>query len=86
MLTLEKQVEDLAEQGRVEESQASLLEIDRLKTEKQQLLAGDFRSLSAQGEKRMRVCEVCAAFLVVGDTEKKGSKVILKENSILVMT
>jgi hypothetical protein len=36
------------------------------------LLQTSDRTISSQ-EKRMKVCEICGAFLVVGDTEKRIS-------------
>jgi len=69
--TLLQQIEDLGEEGRVEESQQLMKVVDQLKSEKEQLLLiNDTRAISSQ-EKRMRVCEICGAFLVVGDTDKR---------------
>jgi len=69
--TLLAQIEDLGEEGKVDESQQLMKVVDRLKTEKEQIIQGnDNRPLSAN-EKRMKVCEICGAFLVVGDTEKR---------------
>jgi len=66
-----KQVEDLAEAGNVDESQMVMKQVDVLKTEKEQIqLLSEARSVTSQ-EKRMKVCDICGAFLVVGDTEKR---------------
>lgn len=69
-----QQVEELAEEGRVTESQNLMRQVDQLKAEKEQILStfNDPRAVSTQ-EKRMKVCEICGAFLVVGDTEKRVS-------------
>jgi len=66
-----KQIEDLGEEGKVDESQQLMKVVDQLKAEKEQLSI-DSRSISQQ-EKRMKVCEICGAFLVVGDTDKRIS-------------
>jgi len=68
IVVLLKQVETLGEEGRLEESQALLKLVDQLKTEEEQLKSGE---RAGQQEKRMKVCEVCGAFLVIGDTEKR---------------
>jgi len=69
--TLLTQIEDLGEEGKVEECQQLMKVVDQLKSEKETtLVATDSRTI-AQQEKRMKVCEVCGAFLVVGDTDKR---------------
>jgi len=68
--TLLKQMEQLGEEGKVDESQALMKVVDRLKTEKEQFMRGGIPGVTQQ-EKKMRVCEICGAFLVVGDTEKR---------------
>jgi len=76
--TLLGQMEQLGEEGRVDESQALMRVVDRLKAEKELLLrggiagiAGNMGGIAMGQEKKMRVCETCGAFLVVGDTEKR---------------
>jgi len=65
------QIEDLGEEGKVDESQQLMKVVDKLKEEKEHIIqSNDNRPLSAN-EKRMKVCETCGAFLVVGDTEKR---------------
>lgn len=48
--------------------------VDKLKAEKEILLRGGtpggVGGIAMGQEKKMRVCETCGAFLVVGDTEK----------------
>jgi len=65
-----KQIENLGEQGRVDESQQLMKLVDQLKNEKEQLVLNSTRVTGTQ-EKKMKVCETCGAFLVVGDTEKR---------------
>jgi hypothetical protein len=73
-------MEQYGEEGRVDESQALMRVMDRLKAEKEILLRGGIVGITGNGvnalggigqEKKMRVCETCGAFLVVGDTEKR---------------
>jgi hypothetical protein len=66
-----RQIEDLGERGRIEESQALMKMVDALKTEKEAMLSNDAYIASSPLEKRMKVCEICGAFLVVGDTDKR---------------
>ena len=52
--------------------------VDQLKSEKEViLLTGDstqaIKSSALSQEKRMKVCDVCGAFLVVGDTQQRIS-------------
>uniref|UniRef100_A0A6B2L9L9 Uncharacterized protein n=1 Tax=Arcella intermedia TaxID=1963864 RepID=A0A6B2L9L9_9EUKA len=69
--SLLRKIEDLGEQGEVEEASACMKRLDALKLEKSQLLrASEMYSVTAQ-EKKMRVCEVCGAFLIVNDTDKR---------------
>lgn len=69
-----KQIEDLGEEGRVDESQQLMKVVDQLKTEKETIVSVQTTPivLSSQ-EKRMKICEICGAFLVIGDTEKRVS-------------
>jgi hypothetical protein len=45
--------------------------VEHLKEEKEQLQSGSNIQILSPQEKRMKVCEVCGAYLVVGDTEKR---------------
>jgi len=66
-----KQIEELGEEGRVEEANALMKTLEGLKQEKEALLrSNEVKAISSQ-ERRMRVCEICGAFLVIGDTEKR---------------
>jgi len=74
ILSLLKNMEDLAENGKIDESQAIMHQVDQLKLEKDALIrSGTLAAMptSSSAEKRMRVCETCGAFLVIGDTEKR---------------
>jgi hypothetical protein len=64
-------VESFGEEGKIDESQQLMLVVDKLKAEKEQVIqSNDIRPISSQ-EKRMKVCDICGAFLVVGDTDKR---------------
>eukprot|EP01119_Soliformovum_irregulare_P025056 TRINITY_DN915_c0_g1_i1.p1 TRINITY_DN915_c0_g1~~TRINITY_DN915_c0_g1_i1.p1 ORF type:complete len:314 (+),score=51.76 TRINITY_DN915_c0_g1_i1:47-943(+) len=73
IVSLMEQAEALGEEGKVDESQAVLRQIDAAKIEKQRVVQEGENRLNQGQEKRMRVCEICGAFLVVGDTEKRIS-------------
>jgi len=61
------QMETLGEEGKIDELQNVKKHVDQLKQEKERLMSGQ----RPGQEKRMKVCEVCGAFLVIGDTEKR---------------
>jgi len=68
-----QEVEKLGEEGLIEEAEGAMKRVESLKTEKEQLIiasGGDVRGGNTQ-EKRMKVCDICGAFLVIGDTEKR---------------
>jgi len=65
-----QRVEELAEEGKIDESQTLMKMVDQMKGEKELALANELNNISAQ-EKRMKVCDICGAFLVLGDTEKR---------------
>ncbi len=69
MELLLKQMEDLGAEGRIEEAQALEKRITELKAEQDLIKRGPG---GAQQEKRLTVCEICGAFLVVGDTEERA--------------
>lgn len=71
-----RQMEDLGAAGRLQEAQSLELQILKLKAEQEAIKKGisgpGGAALSAQQqEKRLKVCEVCGAFLVVGDTDDR---------------
>jgi len=68
-----KQIEDLGEEGRVDESQQLMKVVDQLKAEKETIVSVQTTPVISSQEKRMKICEICGAFLVIGDTEKRVS-------------
>lgn len=66
------QIEELGSEGRVEEAQGMMKLVEQLKDEREQLSANPstIESFAAQ-EKQMEVCEVCGAFLIVGDAQSR---------------
>ncbi|CAG04113.1 unnamed protein product [Tetraodon nigroviridis] len=62
------QIEELGSEGRVEEAQGMMKLVEQLKEERELLSStpSTIESFAAQ-EKQMEVCEVCGAFLIVGD-------------------
>ncbi|XP_077591453.1 luc7-like protein 3 isoform X3 [Stigmatopora nigra] len=66
------QIEELGSEGRVEEAQGMMKLVEQLKEERELLSANPstIESFAAQ-EKQMEVCEVCGAFLIVGDAQSR---------------
>lgn len=66
------QIEELGSEGRVEEAQGMMKLVEQLKDEREQLSSNPstIESFAAQ-EKQMEVCEVCGAFLIVGDAQSR---------------
>jgi len=67
-----EKMEDLGNEGRVEEAQELLMKVETLKKEKigiQNSTASILDLQRIQEGKKMTVCEVCGAFLVVNDAE-----------------
>ncbi|XP_037545514.1 luc7-like protein 3 isoform X2 [Nematolebias whitei] len=66
------QIEELGSEGRVEEAQGMMKLVEQLKEEREMLSANPstIESFAAQ-EKQMEVCEVCGAFLIVGDAQSR---------------
>jgi len=73
--TLLAQMEELGDEGKVDESQALLKLVENLRKEKKDLEEKPFVNNPWAGdptqEKRMQVCPTCAAFLVIGDAEQR---------------
>ncbi|EDO31275.1 predicted protein [Nematostella vectensis] len=67
------QVEQLGCEGKVEEAQGVMKLIEQLKEEREQLSGTprDMTSMMTSQEKQMEVCEVCGAFLIVGDAQTR---------------
>eukprot|EP01102_Stenamoeba_stenopodia_P009430 TRINITY_DN2778_c0_g1_i4.p1 TRINITY_DN2778_c0_g1~~TRINITY_DN2778_c0_g1_i4.p1 ORF type:complete len:327 (-),score=57.16 TRINITY_DN2778_c0_g1_i4:187-1101(-) len=64
-------IQTLGEEGNIDEAEALTRQVESLKNEREDLKkGGEARSISQQ-EKRMKVCDVCGAFLVIGDTDKR---------------
>jgi len=63
-----EEIEQLGGEGKVEEAQGVARLVEQLKEEREQSKAG---SGIAGQEKQMEVCEVCGAFLIVGDAQAR---------------
>ncbi|XP_065066239.1 luc7-like protein 3 [Rhopilema esculentum] len=65
------EIETLGSEGKVEEAQGIMKLVDQLKEEKETLMQmSKLNPLSSQ-EKQMEVCEICGAFLIVGDAQSR---------------
>ncbi|KAG8536232.1 hypothetical protein GDO81_026842, partial [Engystomops pustulosus] len=66
------QIEELGTEGKVEEAQGVMKLVEQLKEERELLKSttSTIESFAAQ-EKQMEVCEVCGAFLIVGDAQSR---------------
>ncbi|XP_076366385.1 luc7-like protein 3 isoform X2 [Tachypleus tridentatus] len=72
-------VEELGCEGKVEEAQGIMKLVDQLKEEREAMRKGSEPShwlqltaeIAAAQEKQMEVCEVCGAFLIVGDAQQR---------------
>ncbi|KAM9296443.1 luc7-like protein 3 [Gastrophryne carolinensis] len=66
------QIEELGSEGKVEEAQGMMKLVEQLKDEREILNSSTstIESFAAQ-EKQMEVCEVCGAFLIVGDAQSR---------------
>ncbi|NP_001090385.1 LUC7-like 3 pre-mRNA splicing factor L homeolog [Xenopus laevis] len=67
-----EQIEELGSEGKVEEAQGMMKLVEQLKEERELLnsTTSTIESFAAQ-EKQMEVCEVCGAFLIVGDAQSR---------------
>ncbi|XP_053680689.1 luc7-like protein 3 [Anopheles nili] len=72
------EVEEAGTRGNVEQAQKLMEQCDQLKEEKETLLKqGESNGwsvtaeIAASQEKQMEVCEVCGAFLIVGDAQQR---------------
>ncbi|XP_025946129.1 luc7-like protein 3 isoform X6 [Apteryx rowi] len=65
-------IEELGSEGKVEEAQGMMKLVEQLKEERELLRSttSTIESFAAQ-EKQMEVCEVCGAFLIVGDAQSR---------------
>nr|CAB3263570.1 luc7-like protein 3 [Phallusia mammillata] len=67
-------IEKLGSEGEVEQAQAMMKLCEQLKDEREQLQAqkgGQIMDTFSVQEKQMEVCEVCGAFLIVGDAQSR---------------
>lgn len=63
-------VEKLGEEGKIDEAEAVMLEVEKFKKQKAELEAlGD--SSQIKKDNNMKVCEVCGALQSAGDTDKR---------------
>ncbi|XP_075246273.1 luc7-like protein 3 [Convolutriloba macropyga] len=67
--TLLEKVETLGSEGKVEEAQILMRQIDQLRKEKENLQSHIM--VDNPNEKQMEVCEICGAFLIVGDAQSR---------------
>ena len=65
-----QKAEELGEEGKIEESEALVKEIDRMKVQKQELTTQMEDPLSNR-EKQMQVCQICGAMQSITDTDKR---------------
>ncbi|KAM4663787.1 luc7-like protein 3 isoform 1-T1 [Discoglossus pictus] len=67
-----QQIEELGTEGKVEEAQGMMKLVEQLKEERELMKSttSTIESFAAQ-EKQMEVCEVCGAFLIVGDAQSR---------------
>ena len=65
------QVEEAGEQGRLQEAQRLMNEIDAVKADLEALRRQEQDNPMYRLEKRMEVCPTCGAFLIVGDAQKR---------------
>jgi hypothetical protein len=74
---LVREAEEAGIRGDVEQAQGLMLLCDKLKEEKEALIkqhesnGWSVSELAASQEKQMEVCEVCGAFLIVGDAQQR---------------
>ncbi|KAJ9581245.1 hypothetical protein L9F63_023571 [Diploptera punctata] len=65
------EAEQMGIQGNVEQAQGLMKLCDQLKEEREQLRGNNENKLAAAQEKQMEVCDVCGAFLIVGDAQQR---------------
>lgn len=66
-------MEDLGNEGKVEEAQELLMKVESLKQEKAAIKSGTNAGLLSQlsDGKKLTVCDICGAFLVLNDAESR---------------
>lgn len=65
-----ERAEKLGEEGKIDESEAILKEVDKLKIQKTELESLSDNTLIPK-DKNMKVCEVCGALQATTDTDKR---------------
>lgn len=66
-----EEVETLGSEGKVEEAQGVAKLVEQLKEEREQAKSSVMLMGLPGQEKQMEVCEICAAFLIVGDAQSR---------------
>ena len=61
----------MGEEGKVEESDAVMKEVDKLKQQKMELEALSDNNIIMPKERNMKVCDVCGALQATTDTDKR---------------
>lgn len=69
MKKLLEQIENLGEEGKVDEAQALMKKVELLTAEKNALLQQ--LTLAPTQEKKMALCEICGSFLVANDAQER---------------
>lgn len=64
-------IETCGEEGRIQEAQDLMGEVERYKAELERLRQLEAENPSYRLEKRMEVCQTCGAFLIIGDAQKR---------------
>ncbi|PJF19423.1 putative Ras-like protein Rab-18 [Paramicrosporidium saccamoebae] len=64
-------MEAAGEDGRIQEAQELMMELEKYKAELERLRQIEAENPSYRLEKRMEVCPTCGAFLIVGDAQKR---------------
>lgn len=64
-------IETCGEEGRVQEAQDLMTEVEKYKAELERLRQLEAENPSYRLEKRMEVCQTCGAFLIIGDAQKR---------------
>lgn len=64
-------IETCGEEGRIQEAQILMQEVDKCKIELDKLRQQEAENPSYRLEKKMEVCPTCGAFLIIGDAQKR---------------
>jgi hypothetical protein len=69
MAEVMKKLEQAGEEGRVQEAEDMTLQVEKLKFDLEK--AKEEANPYIRAEKRMEICEICGAFLVMNDTQRR---------------